>query len=99
MGTMAGAGPEGVHHHLDQQLRLAREHLDEQIRDRLVTRDHLEVRLQTLVTKEEFFRGISDLRKEMSTQRVELLRWSFLFWIGQVATSAGLISFSLHFAR
>ena len=66
----------------------------------------LDVRLQTLVTKDEFadFRlGLRDefsqLRKELGNQRVELIRWCFLFWIGQVAATAGLISLSLRFAR
>ena len=35
------------------------------------------------------------LQKEMSENRVELLRWSFLFWIGQVAVVAGLLAFML----
>ena len=36
----------------------------------------------------EMQRGFSDLR-------VEVLRWSFLFWIGQVAAVAGLLAFML----
>ena len=43
--------------------------------------------------------GFAQFRQELSAQRVELLRWSFLFWIGQVAATAGLISLSLHFAK
>lgn len=96
----------------------------------------LDLRLATLVSREEFVQGmanlrlamkddlvggLTDLRQEMtanriewkqelfafrqdmttalSSQRVELLRWSFLFWVGQVAATAGLISVALHFAR
>ena len=29
--------------------------------------------------------GLSQIRKEMSDLRVDVLRWSFLFWLGQVA--------------
>jgi hypothetical protein len=29
--------------------------------------------------------GLSQIRKEMSEMRVDVLRWSFLFWLGQVA--------------
>ena len=72
----------------------------------LVTKVDFEARVQTLVTRGEFtdFRlelkdEFIQLRKEMANQRVELLRWSFLFWIGQVAATAGLISLSLRFAR
>lgn len=38
---------------------------------------------------------LGDLRQEMATTRVEMLRWSFLFWIGQVATVAGLLAYML----
>lgn len=87
---------------MDQRLDATREYLDGRMDERLkpfVTHGLFEARMQTLVSKEEFFRGVSDLRQEMANQRVELLRWSFLFWIGQVAATAGLISLSLHFVR
>jgi len=35
------------------------------------------------------------LHKEIGGQRVESLRWSFLFWIGQVAAMAALLGFML----
>jgi hypothetical protein len=31
------------------------------------------------------------LRQEMITQRVDLLKWSFLFWVGQAATTAAIV--------
>jgi hypothetical protein len=37
----------------------------------------------------------SGLRQEMANHRVELLRWSFLFWIGQIAVISGLLAFML----
>jgi hypothetical protein len=36
-----------------------------------------------------------DFTKELSSVRVELLEWSFLFWVGQVAAIAGLLAFML----
>ncbi|MBA3949135.1 MAG: hypothetical protein H0X44_04230 [Acidobacteria bacterium] len=33
------------------------------------------------------------LREDMSALRVEVLRWSFLFWLGQIATIAALLSY------
>jgi molybdopterin converting factor small subunit len=39
--------------------------------------------------------GLSRLRNDMSDWRVDVLRWSFLFWIGQVAATAALLSFIL----
>jgi hypothetical protein len=41
----------------------------------------------------------SSLRAEMATTRVEMLKWSFLFWVGQVAVMAGLLSFMLRGVR
>ena len=34
-------------------------------------------------------------RMEMATMRADILKWSFLFWIGQIATIAGLLAFML----
>lgn len=33
------------------------------------------------------------LREDMAALRVEVLRWSFLFWLGQIATIAALLSY------
>jgi hypothetical protein len=47
----------------------------------------------------EFRQALNDLatslRLEMATTRVELLKWSFVFWVGQVAVMAGLLSLML----
>lgn len=37
----------------------------------------------------------ADLRQEMATSRVELLKWAFLFWVGQLAGVAALMSLLL----
>ncbi|HVQ14151.1 MAG TPA: hypothetical protein VMS40_11190 [Vicinamibacterales bacterium] len=36
-----------------------------------------------------------DVARDLSALRVELLKWSFLLWVGQVATMAGLLAFML----
>lgn len=36
-----------------------------------------------------------DLRAEMATNRVELLRWAFLFWVGQLVSVAGIVGLML----
>lgn len=46
----------------------------------------------------EMHEGFGGLRQEMSGLRVELLKWSFLFWVGQVAAVAGLLAFMLRAA-
>ena len=39
--------------------------------------------------------GLSKIRTEMSEMRVDVIRWSFLFWIGQFAATAALLGFML----
>jgi hypothetical protein len=41
----------------------------------------------------------ASLRQEMVSGRVELLKWCFLFWVGQVAAIAGLMSMMLRMLR
>jgi hypothetical protein len=36
-----------------------------------------------------------DLRQELANQKFDLLKWSFLFWIGQVVTTAGVVGMLL----
>jgi hypothetical protein len=43
----------------------------------------------------EFRDGLAAVRQEMAVMRADILKWSFLFWIGQVATIAALLSFML----
>ena len=38
---------------------------------------------------------VSLLRQDIADARVEMLRWSFVFWIGQVAAVAALLAFML----
>ena len=35
------------------------------------------------------------LRKELADNRVELIRWSFVFWMGQVAVMIGVLAYML----
>lgn len=43
----------------------------------------------------EVANAIGTVRQEIAVGRVEFIRWSFLFWIGQVAVIAGLLAFML----
>jgi hypothetical protein len=47
----------------------------------------------------EMYQGFAGLRQEIATVRVELLKWSFLFWAGQLAAIAGLLSYMLPAGR
>ena len=59
--------------------------------------DRFECRLVTEVgvLLREMYDALSGLRQEVATSRVELLKWSFVFWIGQVASVAALLGLLL----
>ena len=42
--------------------------------------------------RQDLHAGLGLLRQELANARVETLRWSFLFWVGQVAAMAGLLA-------
>ena len=64
--------------------------VSEALRERLGAADRFDHRLalEMSALRLEMQKGFSELR-------VEVLRWSFLFWIGQLAAVAGLLSFML----
>ena len=39
--------------------------------------------------------GLAAVRQEIAAVRVDLFKWSFVFWIGQVAVTIGVIAFML----
>src|SRR5262245_56399697 len=47
----------------------------------------------------EFRDGLSAVRVELATARVEMFKWSFVFWIGQVAATALLLAYMLRGVR
>lgn len=53
--------------------------------------EQLDYRLKECAKRED----IARVEKQMSETKVEMLRWSFLFSIGQVATIAALLSYML----
>jgi hypothetical protein len=40
-------------------------------------------------------RDLTDVRQELASTRIEMLKWSFVFWVGQVAAMAGLLALML----
>jgi hypothetical protein len=62
--------------------------------------DRFEVRLtqETGPLRREFHTAFETLRADIAASKVEILRWSFLFWIGQVAAIAALMSLMLRAA-
>ena len=39
----------------------------------------------------EMRQGFADVRRDIATSRFELLRWSFAFWVGQLAAVAAIV--------
>jgi hypothetical protein len=57
----------------------------------------LEQRLAEVKT--ELRQAVAELRTELATQRADVIKWMFLFWMGNVATTAGLVFGLAHFLR
>ena len=55
---------------------------------------HLQGEMSTLRVelKTEMQGGFASLRQEMATDRFELLKWSFLFWLGQFFAVGALMA-------
>jgi DNA anti-recombination protein RmuC len=49
--------------------------------------------------RQEMATGFAALRKEITDQRFEILKWAFLFWVGQFFAVAGLVAVLIRFLR
>lgn len=54
--------------------------------------ERMDLRIERFALREDLIQGLAAIRQEMSALRVELLRWTFAFWLGQMATTAGLMA-------
>ena len=52
-----------------------------------------EQNLKVVSTKEDLVREIGSVRKEISEAKFEMIKWMFIFWVGQMAATAALIKF------
>ncbi len=79
----------------EQVLSVAADRFERQLSEEL---SGLRVEFRTVRTavkpscSTEVHEGVNSLRQEIATTRVEMLKWPFLFWIGQVAAMAGLVA-------
>ena len=51
----------------------------------------IEKELKSFATKEDLLREIEKLRVEMANLKVDLIKWMFIFWIGQISVISGII--------
>ena len=49
--------------------------------------------------RQEMTAGFAALRQEMADLRFELLKWTFVFWVGQLFALAGFLAVLLRFLR
>ena len=50
-------------------------------------KENNEANLKVLATKED----IANLKVEMKEMKAEMIKWMFIFWVGQLAATFGLI--------
>lgn len=57
--------------------------------------EYVEQRIEASIDKEKSIlstkEDIANLRVEMKEQKSELIKWMFIFWIGQIAATIGII--------
>ena len=44
-----------------------------------------------LATKEDLAKELGTIRKEIAESKADIIKWMFLFWIGQIAVTIGII--------
>ena len=49
--------------------------------------------------RQEMAAGFAALHREIADQRFELLKWAFLFWVGQFFAVAGLVAVLIRYLR
>jgi hypothetical protein len=57
--------------------------------------ERLDFRINECAKREDMVSGFARVEKQMAEMKVEILRWSFAFWIGQVAMFGALLSYML----
>ena len=63
--------------------------------------DRFERRLTEEISKlrVEMTQGFAALRQDLADRQFELLKWAFLFWVGQFFAVAGLVAVVIRFLR
>lgn len=54
-------------------------------------RESSEVSTKTLATKEDLANLRAELKTEIATTKAEIIKWMFIFWIGQIMVTFGFI--------
>ena len=54
-------------------------------------KDELDNKSQMLATKEDLLQAKSELKINIAESRTEIIKWMFIFWVGQVVATFGFI--------
>jgi hypothetical protein len=57
--------------------------------------ERLDYRFKECAKREQMLEAFSRVGQQIADTKVEILRWSLVFWIGEVATIAVLLSYLL----
>jgi hypothetical protein len=76
---------------LQQEMRAADTSLRQDMRDGFATLRQ-EMHAADAGLRQEVFGGFANLRQENAAARFELLKWCFVFWVGQVFAVAGIFA-------
>lgn len=57
--------------------------------------ERLDFRMNECAKRNDMFEGFARVVDRMADMKVELLRWSFAFWLGQIAVIMALLSYML----
>ena len=81
----------------EQEETLSKDWMTKSDEINLATQLRAEMKSMAAELRAEIKTSIADLRTELSTKiaesKTEVIKWMFLFWIGQMATTAALIKF------
>jgi len=80
-----------------QLFRILKEKLGEKEAEALVDfvdakiKNGNDANLKILATKEDIYNLRSELQKQIVDTKAEMIKWMFIFWIGQIAVTFGFI--------
>lgn len=59
--------------------------LEEVVKEKVITET------QQLATKSDLFNGLTEVRKEIADFKTDIIKWMFIFWVGQVGVLSAII--------
>ena len=86
---------EKAAHGLVEMVHLAGREWRDEVLSEAVARFERRLTEEIGTLRVEMTQSKMDLRQDIAGARVDILRWSFLFWIGQVTVMMGMLAFML----